>query len=201
MNCQNGQEMCGIVITQDSLCFLHLNPGLCQCIYVFAGVCVWVCVRMLAVDRTSECTHTDRDQPFLQCDVIQWYTWKGCETLKHVRVCDCVCVCIMSVCETAAPYKATGRYQPLLHRVEIMQKRCIWAKERNFLSDVLSVCMSWKNWREAHGPYLSTCQGPYLKMCINKKYLTHKVSFPFTLAEKISPFFSIFMTDYHFRVV
>lgn len=156
MNCQNRQEMCGIVITEDPLCFLHLNPGLCQCIYVCLCVCVGLCenAQLFAVDHTSECTHADRDQPFLQCDVIQWYTWKGCETLKHVRVCDCVC--IMSVCETAAPYKATGRYQPLLHRVEIMQKRCIWAKERNFLSDVLSVCKSWKNQREAHGPYFMT---------------------------------------------
>lgn len=154
MNCQNRQEMCGIVITEDPLCFLHLNPGLCQCIYVC--LCVGLCenAQLFAVDHTSECTHADCDQPFLQCDVIQWYTWKGCETLKHVRVCDCVC--IMSVCETAAPYKATGRYQPLLHIVEIMQKRCIWAKERNFLSDVLSVCKSWKNRREAHGPYFMT---------------------------------------------
>ncbi len=44
INCQKGQEMCGIVITQDSLCFLLLHTGVSQCICVYVNMCMCICV-------------------------------------------------------------------------------------------------------------------------------------------------------------
>lgn len=60
-NCQKGQEMRGIVITRDSLCFLLVRPGvslcLCVCTYVYVHLFVlFLIFPWYVVDHLLPCT-------------------------------------------------------------------------------------------------------------------------------------------------
>ncbi len=133
----------------------YLHMCMCVCLYYFhyslgSFWAICCCAHMRAHTHTHTHTRTDSEKLWMfgpyKCVIVQ-YTWTGCETwCNMVHRCTCV-----SACETAAPYKATERYQPLIHWVEIMQKRGS-ERERDFLTDGLSVHRNRLNGLHCHRP-------------------------------------------------
>lgn len=112
INCQKGQEMCGIVITQDSLRFLLLPPGVSQCmcvctyvhVHLFGIVCTIPMVRPGPSVAVHKCmhmhTHTRIDTESCECSVYtnMWLStvvymnrvWNNNPFCNMVHVCVCM---------------------------------------------------------------------------------------------------------------